>query len=160
MPLSARLSFLPLRHRHHERNATIKEHKTTRKATRTRKNTPNSHSLTQTNDCAKKSKTIKTTQIYTIYIIILSFFFFFVIKNENAVTFFTAFTVLVCVICINNIIKLLLKICFFDIRAVLIAIVCGCAISAVYSVIKCVILLFLPLLFLLSFMLLCSLLIL
>lgn len=51
--------------------------------------------------------------------------------------FFAAFTVLVCVICVNNIIKLLLKICFFDIKSVLIANVCGCVIIGVYSVIRC-----------------------
>lgn len=73
--------------------------------------------------------------------------------------------------CVDNIIKLSLKICFFDIKAALIAIVCGCVISGGYSVIKCVLfviiavfvflfLLFLPLLFLLSFVLLCLLLIL
>ena len=66
--------------------------------------------------------------------------------------------------CVDNIVKLLLKIYIFDIKAVLIANVCGCVISGVLFVIIAVFvflfLLFLPLLFLLSFVLLCSLLIL
>ena len=106
---------------------------------------------------AKKPKNEpNAVNIYYIYIL----FFIFVIQNETAVTSSIAFTVLVCIICDSNIMKLLLKISKKILKAFYLAIVCDCVIIAVYSVIKCVSLLFLPLLFLLSFVLLCSLLIL
>ena len=107
MPLFACLSFLPL-------PPSILARQNAKTKRKQQENKPKQAKTTQfyKNERLRNEKqNHQTTQINTLYYIYIVIFFFFVIKNETAVTFSTAFRFIVVIICVDNIIKLILKIC-------------------------------------------------